>query len=182
MREIIQAFRLPFPSVVLSRNRSQDASRCECVCFGWKRGACFVLIRRRGGQACSREPMLAGSEHQLSYLASSNRVPTATWHPAISADSRNITEHGEYAPQVHLFPNRKHPLHIFRSLAWVKVCWNRFRERSSRTEEINPVKRHRREQKSASYLMSVRMNPFVGNHSCHHLLQIETRFSQALQN
>lgn len=93
------------------------------VCLFWvERGACFVLIRRHGGQAGTREPMLAGSEHQLSYLASSNRVPTATRHPAISADSHNISERGKYTSQVQLFPNMKRPLHIFGSLACAKVC------------------------------------------------------------
>lgn len=52
------------------------------VCLFWvERGTCVVLIRRHGGQACRREPMLAGSEHQLSYLASSKCVLTATWRP-----------------------------------------------------------------------------------------------------
>lgn len=60
------------------------------VCVFWvEMGACFVLIRQHGGHACSRESILAGSRHQLSYLASSNRVPTATWHAANSADSQH---------------------------------------------------------------------------------------------
>lgn len=37
------------------------------VCLFWvEKGACFVSIRRRGGQAGRREPALAGPEHQLS--------------------------------------------------------------------------------------------------------------------
>lgn len=112
-----------------------------CVCVFWVEiGACFVLIWRHGGHACSRESILAGSKHQLPYLASSNRVPTATWHAANSADSHNTTapqrsKHWRCASQIYLFPNRKHPLHIFGSFACVKMCSNQ-QKVGSRTEEI----------------------------------------------
>lgn len=115
------------------------------ACLFWmERGACFVLIRQHGGQAWSCEPMLVGSEHQLSELASSNCVPTATWHPAILADSHNTTAHGKYASPVHLFPNRKHPLHIFMTFPSASAAGE---------QEISPVKRHRRQQKSPFRLL-----------------------------
>lgn len=57
--------------------------------FWVEKGACFVLIRRHRGHACSRESILAGSERQLSYPASSNR--RSHGRMADSAGSRNTT-------------------------------------------------------------------------------------------
>lgn len=95
----------------MSRNTSQDAPRCVCVRVFWvEMGACLVLIRQHGGHACGREPTLASPRHQLSYLASSNGVPTATWHAANSADSQPLRSVPNTGVMIHLFPNRKCPL------------------------------------------------------------------------
>lgn len=101
-----------------------------CVCVGWRGGACFVLIRRRGGQACG-QCWPAPSAGCRTWPR-----PIAFPRPRGALLAQQTLTAQPHTGNTLLFPNREHPRHtVLGSLACVKVCWDRFRPRSAGGQE-----------------------------------------------